>query len=290
MVPDTFNILALCAGGGGLELGIELALPAARTICVVEREAFCCEILASAVDQGCMAPFACWTDAGTFDGRPWRGVVDCFAAGIPCQPHSTAGKCLGAGDERNLWPIAARIIRECESPFIFLENVGGAIAFFGEHVISGLEGMGYRVEAGLFSAAEIGTPHGRSRLFILAYTDGNRWGNRAISGNMGGPAEAQGCAGNQSAIPFESGGKNMANGSLFSPGPADLDAWRRVLEADPALEPALCGVADGLASRVDRLRMLGNGVVPLQAAYAFCTLLARLEHAMTGGPLLGVTE
>jgi DNA (cytosine-5)-methyltransferase 1 len=182
VVPDRFNILALCAGGGGLELGIELALPSARTVCVVEREGFACEILASAHENCGLGAPAGWTDMRTFDGRPWRGVVDCIAAGIPCQPHSVAGKRLGARDERNLWPDAARIIRECRPPFVFLENVGGAVSFFGEHVVGGLEGMGYRVEAGLFSAEEIGATHGRERLFVLAFSERAERGPDACGG------------------------------------------------------------------------------------------------------------
>ena len=327
--PDGFNILALCAGGGGLELGIELALPSARTVCVVEREGFACEILASAHERlGLGAPVG-WTDLRTFDGRPWRGVVDCVAAGIPCQPHSTAGKRLGARDERNLWPDTARVIRECGAPFIFLENVGGAVAFFGEHVINGLEAMGYRVEAGLFSAEEIGASHGRERLFVLAYAPrlcesgqgredrrGGRGTERAgasvadagcserrkaavgknsparetvtgveRTGAELADAERPGLEGAKPAGRGRADGRPSEHGGelpLFPPGPGDLEAWRAVLARDPSLEPAIRGVADGLASRVDRLRLLGNGVVPLQAAYAFCTLLARLEHGMSG--------
>jgi len=367
VVPDGFNILALCAGGGGLELGIELAVPSARVVCVVEREAFACEVLASAhEDLGLGAPLG-WTDLRSFDGRPWRGVVDCIAAGIPCQPHSVAGKRLGAGDERNLWPDTQRIIGECEPPFVFLENVGGAVAFFGEHVVRGLEAMGYRTQAGLFSAEEVGAPHGRERLFVLAYRINPRcqirrgkgaweiWndenekdrptpsksgsgmadaprlceprpgredrgrgggteragaavadaehlragaggegveGEPAGDGRRGSPnrseeladAEGDGQIGGESSPGLSPGCTIKGRGGdtipLFPPGPGDLDAWRAVLGRDPSLEPAVCGVADGLASRVDSLSMLGNGVVPLAAAYAFATLLARLEHAM----------
>ena len=73
-----------------------------------------------------------------------------------------------------------------------------------------------------------------------------------------------------------------AESPLFPPGPGDVGGWQRVLaerpDLAPAVEPGLCRVADGLASRVDRLRMLGNGVVPIQAAYAIAILLARNLH------------
>ena len=367
MVSDGFNILSLCAGGGGLELGIGLVVPSARTVCVVEREAFCLEVLASARESlGLGAPLG-WTDLRTFDGRRWRGAVDCVVAGIPCQPHSVAGKRLGAADERNLWPDAQRVIGECRPGWVFLENVGGAVAFFGEHVVGGLEAMGYRVEAGLFTAAEVGTPHRRERLFVLGYLADAREGNdggrgqgrdldsgreaeavgqegpdglddlrevvdhapgaRCNEARRGQPPEPEGgeclpCDGCNGMVYAECArraktgtrakqhprGKPEARGGvladaerrgrgenvgaaptrrpdigtripLFPPGPADLDAWREVLAIRPDLEPAtqceLRGVADGLASRLDRLRMLGNGVVPLAAAYAFSTLLAR---------------
>jgi len=294
--PRPWNILAFCAGGGGLELGIRLVLPAARTIVVVEREAFALAVLAEAAEDGRLAPFACWSDARTFDGRPWRGVVDCFAAGIPCQPHSCAGRRLGAADERNLWPDAQRVIDGCRPGWVFLENVGGAVAFFGEHVIGGLEGMGYRVEAGLFTAAEVGAPHRRERLFVLGYlADAARHHGRC---GIGGEEEGVGADGigrgrsageregladarRQHEYPEQrADGAELERGELplFPPGPVDLDSWREVLEADPSVEPAICGMADGLASRVDRLRMLGNGVVPLVAGYAFATLLARHWH------------
>jgi DNA (cytosine-5)-methyltransferase 1 len=66
---------------------------------------------------------------------------------------------------------------------------------------------------------------------------------------------------------------------LFPPAPNDYESWDNVCKQDPSLEPAVCGVADGMAYRVHRLRMLGNGVVPVQAAVAFCALV---DIARTG--------
>jgi len=363
------NVLSLCTGGRGLDRAVELCLPGARTVCMVEREAFAVEIVASEYEAMGLACPPCWSDVRTFAGRPWRGVVDMLVAGIPCQPHSVDGKRLGAADERNLWPDTRRIIEECQPPFVFLENVGGAVAFFGEHVVSGLEGMGYRVEAGLFTAAEVGATHRRERLFVLGYAEGiprrqgraehagqcrassveqpggdvdHTAGTRCLAARVGPEAlpegrecllgagcgdvadasrdndgrrtperrmEAGGEAekdrgpettnGPNDLRPFvadserprregpDPAGRGGADGCpaeygreslpLFPPGPADFDTWRRTLGADPSLEPAIRGMADGLASRIDRLRMLGNGVVPLQAAYAFCALLARMR-------------
>jgi DNA (cytosine-5)-methyltransferase 1 len=85
-------------------------------------------------------------------------------------------------------------------------------------------------------------------------------------------------------LPATTGGGRVR---LFPPGPSDIDGWREVLEIDPTLEPAICRVADGLAFRVERLRMLGNGVVPLQAAYAFVTLWAALFADDKGKEFLG---
>ena len=114
-----------------------------------------------------------WDDVGTFDGRPWRGAVDIVTAGYPCQPFSVAGKRRGADDPRHLWPHVARIIGEIEPPFVFLENVAHHLRLGFPEVAAGLVGMGYRLAAGLFTAAEVGAPHKRERLFILAIREGD---------------------------------------------------------------------------------------------------------------------
>ena len=168
---DPLNGISLCAGAGGLELGIGLAEPGYRTVCYVERDAFAAAVLvARMADQAiCDAPV--WDDAFTFDGRPWRGRVDILSAGYPCQPFSTAGKRRGGDDPRHLWPAIERIIGECEPRRVFFENVEGHVSLGLADVARALGRLGYRVAAGLFSARECGANHARRRLFIMADAD-----------------------------------------------------------------------------------------------------------------------
>ena len=167
----TPTVISICTGAGGLDLGFRLAHPAARTICYVEREAFPVVNLVAAMEADLLDAAPVWDDLQTFDGGPWRGVVDWLIGGIPCQPHSVAGKKRGADDERNLWPDARRVIGECLPGAIFLENVPGIARYYFDTIGPELRGLGYRTEEGLFSAAEVGAPHIRERFFVLGYAD-----------------------------------------------------------------------------------------------------------------------
>lgn len=99
--------------------------------------------------------------------------MDIITASYPCQPFSVAGRRLGTEYQRHLWPHVARIIGEVEPPFVFLENVAHHLRLGFPEVATGLVGMGYRLAAGLFTAAEVGAPHKRERLFILAIREGD---------------------------------------------------------------------------------------------------------------------
>lgn len=190
------NGMALCAGAGGLELGLHLALgDAYRTVVGVEWEASAAAVLVARQQDSSFPPFPVWDSVATFDGRPWRGVVDIVSGGFPCQPFSVAGKRGGDSDSRHLWPHIARIVEESQPGIVFLENVPGLLTtplaggsgFAYELVESDLLRLGYRVACGLFTAAEVGAPHQRERLFILAHAgsagadgwtafeDGERW-------------------------------------------------------------------------------------------------------------------
>ncbi len=170
----SLNNLSLCAGVGGLDLGIRVAQPNARAVCFVEIEAYACEILATRMEDKSLDEAPVWTDLRSFDGKPWRGIVDCITAGYPCQPFSVAGKQKGKDDPRHLWPDVCRIVREIRPRLCFFENVPGHLRLGFEQVHDDLRKLGYSVKAGLFSAAEVGSTHKRERLFILAYRESDR--------------------------------------------------------------------------------------------------------------------
>ncbi|AUC53964.1 DNA methyltransferase [Sagittula sp. P11] len=367
--------LSLCSGAGGLDLGLTIALPGYRTVGHVERETYAAATLVARMEDSSLDRAVVWDDVGTFDGRPWRGAVDIITAGYPCQPFSVAGKRRGADDPRHLWPHVARIIGEVEPPFVFLENVAHHLRLGFPEVAAGLVEMGYRLAAGLFTAAKVGAPHKRERLFILAIREGDdvadparllwhpfewrepdgtaaaladsegqrqrepadetdalagsrpardeprddgcavadaadrllsepgrRQARREGSGPDGaGLADADGNGRQQAECrqPSDSGphpcqsdvddadgagsqgwgddiGEHPGERPAWPPGPGDADGWGRYLRCAPDLEPAVRRGADGLAHRVDRLRLCGNGVVPLVAAHALRTLAAEL--------------
>ena len=269
------RILSLCSGIGGLDLGIGLALPGARTVCFVEREYPVCEILAARMDEGALDYAPIHTDLRAFDGRPWRGRVDIVAAGYPCQPFSVAGKRRGEEDERHLWPEVLRIIGEVGPSLVFLENVAGHLRLGFDRVLGDLADLGLDAEWSLVRASDVGATHRRERLFILAHPrsvrSSGRRGPRDLA-EAAGAAEAEEEERQRSGPSADDCGRSVHG--EWPPGP-DAD-WEAVPEhLWPATEPTLRGVADGLPGRVDRLRALGNAVVPQQAAHAFRGLLMR---------------
>lgn len=170
--PRTRNILSLCAGVGGLELGILLALDAlgeaGRGVCYVEREAAAAASLVASMEAGWFHHAPVWSDMLTFDARPWRGLVHILASGDPCQDNSVAGKRAGADGERFLAAEVCRLAAECRPDLVFRENVPGNADGQLEAIVPALEGLGYRVAAGIFSSAETGNTMRRERLFIMA--------------------------------------------------------------------------------------------------------------------------
>src|SRR5205807_577806 len=100
-------------------LGVRLAVPNARVVCFVEREATALEVLAARMEDGCLDEAPIWSDLGSFDGKPWRGKVDCVTAGLPCQPFSVVGRKRGVNDQRHLFPAVRRIIAGVEPEWCF---------------------------------------------------------------------------------------------------------------------------------------------------------------------------
>jgi len=165
------NGLALCAGVGGLERGIESVLPGSRTICYVEGETYPASVLASKMESGSLPKAPIWSNVRTFDGKPWRGKISFLSGGFPCQPYSTAGKQLADKDPRDLWPDFARIIGEVRPHFIFLENVPNVVKWALPTVLKDLSKMGYDAAWCVVAASEVGAPHKRARWFLFAHTN-----------------------------------------------------------------------------------------------------------------------
>ena len=164
--------IGLCAGYGGIELGLKRAVPGLRTVALCEIEAFAIANLVAKMEAGLMDPAPIWPDLKTFPWAAFRDRVDILTGGYPCQPFSAAGQRKGKQDPRHLWPFIADGIRLLRPKCCFFENVEGHISLGLSDVIEDLAGMGYRTTWGIFSASECGAPHQRKRVFILAVASG----------------------------------------------------------------------------------------------------------------------
>jgi len=181
------NELALFAGAGGGILGGQLL--GWRTICAVESNAYAASVLAARQNDGLLAPFPIWDDVRTFDGRPWRGRVDVVSGGFPCQDISSAGKGAGISGERSgLWVEMARIIGEVRPRFAFVENSPMLTARGLGVVLGDLAALGFDARWGVLGAADVGAPHKRERIWIVADADRQQRG----SGGMGQDARPDG--------------------------------------------------------------------------------------------------
>lgn len=163
-------ILSLCTGLlRGLEVGIEHALQQRiRVAAYAEIEAFIIENLLCGMEKGFLDPAPIWTDLKTFPFSYFHGNIHGIIGGYPCQPFSVAGNQKGTEDPRHLWPYIKDGIEAIRPVFCFFENVRGHLNLGYEQVRRELQELGYEVREGIYSAEEVGAPHRRDRLFILA--------------------------------------------------------------------------------------------------------------------------
>lgn len=158
------NELALFMGIGGGLLGSKLL--GWRTVCAVEINRYCIDVVMQRQCSKILEPFPIWGDICSFNGFEWQGIVDIVSGGFPCQPFSTANR--GRVTAKDFWPEMFRVICEVQPRFVFAENVSEeAIKKAGED----LRTQGYSYRYTNLSSADVGADHIRERFWLLAYTD-----------------------------------------------------------------------------------------------------------------------
>ena len=267
------NELALFAGAGGGILGGKLL--GWRTVCAVEWEPYPASVLCARQNDGLLPPFPIWDDVQTFDGNPWRGIVDVVSGGFPCQDISAAGKGDGLDGERSgMWRHMARVVSEVQPRYVFVENSPMLTTRGGTRVVGDLAALGYDCKWTVMGAADVGANHQRDRIWILAHSKcSGLEGHRQIrqqeitwSGSGGSLANTkdQGDVWRQWLMGFAQEEYDHRRGSI--------DGGGKWWEA----EPNVGRVDHGVAARVDRLKAIGNGQVPLCAATAWKLLSERI--------------
>ncbi len=296
---------SLFSGIGGLDLGLERA--GMQIAWQVEIDPWCRRVLAKHWPD--VRRYADVRECGAADLER----VDLICGGFPCQPHSYAGKREAGADERDLWPEFARIIGELKPHWVLAENVPGLLSsesgrFFGR-VLRDLAGCGYDAEWQSIPAAAFGAPHIRERVFVVAYAQGQRWSDGVTTDVRQTDREGN-APGNGSAILANSAGerrgetrehswrsaqRSASGGAVLadadSAGQQDAQGMRTAAEAygRPKLgasdwwdaEPNVGRMAHGIPSRVDRLRGLGNAVVPQVAEFVGRCIMAAEEGAVS---------
>ena len=319
--PEQLRCISLCTVYAGLELGLKRAWPNVRTVAYVEIEAFAVANLVSKMEAGKLDVAPVWTDVKTFDGSPFRKRVHIVTAGYPCQPFSVAGKRKGTKDSRHLWPHIARIIEAVRPVWFIGENVPGHLSIGFPEVYRNLRNMGYSVEAGLFTAAEVGAPHKRQRLFILSYASNGGRGQlfqqkqkcrSSNTADFGGNGKIQHLADAEQQLrngirTARTGGRNEYSDCRWPARPGQTQyEWeeprvvvensskrrriqqktsekrredRRSIDASGQgqAQSSVGRAVDGTSCRVDRMRLLGNGVIRQQAEKAIRMLTTLFE-------------
>ena len=291
------NELALFAGAGGGILGGKLL--GWRTVCAVEWEPYPASVLCVRQNDGLLPPFPIWDDVQTFDGKPWRGIVDVVSGGFPCQDISAAGKGAGIDGERSgMWSHMARVVGEVRPRYVFVENSPMLVTRGLERVLGDLTEIGYDAKWTVMGAADVGANHKRDRIWIVAnarelrhkHEDNKiqtRWDTTELCSSVLAHSDSAHGKRNQCAERTQTQHTNTDGTSQLANSQNEgYVRWFRSMGATQSqhnyrgsqingrgewwqTEPNVGRVADGVAARVDRLKAIGNGQVPLCAATAW---------------------
>ena len=245
-----YTVGSLFAGIGGFDLGFARA--GYDILWQVEIDRYCQKVLAKHFPEA--KRYGDIRDCGRANLVP----VDVICGGFPCQDISNAGCRVGIdGDRSGLWREMHRIIGELRPRFVLVENVAALLGRGIGRVLGDLAEIGYDAEWKIISAANVGAPHLRERVWILAYPNGTGFqeqrGSVAIREKQL-PAERGGSLCHATVERLPNGTEESMGESQTFPQPERSDWW--------AVEPNVGRVAHGVPRRVDRLRGLGNAVVP----------------------------
>lgn len=269
--------LALFAGAGGGILGGHLL--GWRTVCAVEYNAYARSVLLARQNDGTLAPFPVWDDVRTFDGKPWRGLVDVVSGGFPCQDISVAGSGAGIdGDRSGLWSEQKRIIREVEPVYAVMEN-SPALTIRGlGRVLSDLAEMGFSARWGVLSCADVGGVHLRERIWIIATNTAKLLRNECQdNGKLICAAQVPQLGNCISTIDFTNNRSQRGERSVKKkvhrftrfPWGQDVRGIEDLRKRSDIPEPLIRRIGHDVAFGVDRLKAIGNGQVPRVVATAW---------------------
>ena len=258
---------SLFSGIGGLDLGLERA--GMKVIWQSEIDPYCNKVLKKH-----------WPEVpnyGNIKEIDWSRVPrpDVICGGYPCQPFSTAGKRRGTDDPRHLWPWVRDAISNLRPRYAILENVRGHLTMGGITVIGELAEIGYDAEWRVVSAAGMGAPHRRDRIIIVAYPNDARGGTPERGIDSDGSKEIQewqnvaqfGVSRRSSEMAYTDNRRREQRKPKTKPLSWVSSSSERNYADWWETEPSVGRVVNGVSNRVDRLRGLGNAVVPQVAEY-----------------------
>lgn len=267
------NGLDLFSGIGGLSIALQDWV---RPIAYCESDRYCQAVLLSRMRSGDISIAPIWDDVCSLNSEIRSQSIDIIFGGFPCQDISTAGTGKGLGGKRSglYWELY-RLAEEIRPDYIFLENVPAIRTRGLCQVVRSLSYLRYDCRWTSVSAAEVGAPHLRKRWFLLAHTSGQRIRQdfRTIQGKQNQTNEIRGHgvvdSSSDVAHPDKQRAQVPAQGELTTKQMPQCASWWET-------EPSVGRVVDGLPFRVDRIKGLGNAVVPAQAKEAFKRLMGVL--------------
>ncbi len=268
------NAMDLFSGIGGNSIALA---EYCKTIVYCEADRHAQSVLISRMSDGQLGHAPICTDVTKLDGNAWRGRIDIIIAGFPCQDISVAGNGAGLSGERSgLFFEVVRLAKEIKPTFLFLENVPAIRTRGLDTVIQELTEIGYDCRWTMLSAAAVGAPHKRERWFLLAHATG--------SGSERELRELQSKNASQRQSEEQQDPCRQPNDASQQPD-AMAHANQRNDSAECSrqrwsVEPNVDRVVNGFPQRVDRIKRLGNAVVPEQARQAFKILIG--IHPPTG--------